>query len=257
MKIFFSSLYSDAAKRLNEARSNGSQNQSAEEILMKLHKEVKDLSVRRENIESSIIDRGSYLEKLQSWDATMDRVMTEQDVREKQHQVQELEDMIASYQDRLDVVMERNPRLGTFRQTSAMALKKFREKEEELEKIHEEKRKLTRLIDEKEAVLRSQGKMSLKTPGKADFKKYEAVLRDKIVKYKKMREELSNLRAELVVLQRTEQILKSRHKNLDEFLADLEKKQGVEVDSKNLSHLVNIFSNLFFTRATEILNGSL
>merc|ERR1711916_312469 len=35
-------------------------------------------------------------------------------------------------------------------------------------------------------------------------------------------------RAELVLLQRTEMILKSRHKNLDDFLADLERKQGVE-----------------------------
>jgi len=43
-----------------------------------------------------------------------------------------------------------------------------------------------------------------------------------------MREELAGLRAELVVLQRTEQILKSRHKNLDDFLSDLEKKKGVE-----------------------------
>ena len=34
--------YTDAAKRLNEARSSGSHNQSAEEILAKLSKEVGD-----------------------------------------------------------------------------------------------------------------------------------------------------------------------------------------------------------------------
>lgn len=36
------------------------------------------------------------------------------------------------------------------------------------------------------------------------------------------------MRAELVVLQRTEQILKGRHKNLDEFMVELEKQRGVE-----------------------------
>ena len=65
--------------------------------------------------------------------------------------------------------------------------------------------------------------------GKKDLKKYGAVVREKIDKYKKMREELAALRAELVVLQRTEQILKSRHRNLDEFLAELERQKGVEV----------------------------
>ena len=44
----------------------------------------------------------------------------------------------------------------------------------------------------------------------------------------KLREALSGLRAELVVLQRTEQVLKSRHKNLDQFLEDLERRKGVE-----------------------------
>ena len=43
-----------------------------------------------------------------------------------------------------------------------------------------------------------------------------------------MREELSTVRAELVVLQRTEQVLKTRHTNLDDFNAELEKSKGVE-----------------------------
>ena len=50
-----------------------------------------------------------------------------------------------------------------------------------------------------------------------------------------MRDEISSLRAELVVLQRTETILRSRDKNLDSFLNDLEKKKGVVV-----SHQISI-----------------
>jgi intraflagellar transport protein 81 len=60
-------------------------------------------------------------------------------------------------------------------------------------------------------------------------------VREKIETYKRMREEISVIRAELVVLQRTEQILKSRDKNLDDFLTDLEKKKGVQVSTSTSS----------------------
>ena len=109
-----------------------------------------------------------------------------------------------------------------------MALKKLRDKEEELDKLNDEKRRLIRQQEEKDSYLRAQGKSVSKVPRKMEFDKYAAVVKDKIEKYKKMRDELSGLRAELVLLQRTEMILKSRNKNLDEFLNELEKKQGVE-----------------------------
>ena len=220
--------YTDAAKRLNEARSSGGHNQSAEQILNKVHREVKDLSARREMIERTSAERAIYLEKLQSFDSNMDRVLTDSDVREKRHQVHDYEDEVANLQDRLDQAMERNSNLAVFRQASAMALKKLREKEEELDKLNDEKRRLIRQQEEKDSYLRAQGKSVSKVPRKMEFDKYAAVVKDKIEKYKKMRDELSGLRAELVLLQRTEMILKSRNKNLDEFLNELEKKQGVE-----------------------------
>ena len=115
--------YTDAAKRLNEARSSGGHNQSAEQILNKVHREVKDLSARREMIERTSAERAIYLEKLQSFDSNMDRVLTDSDVREKRHQVHDYEDEVANLQDRLDQAMERNSNLAVFRQASAMALK--------------------------------------------------------------------------------------------------------------------------------------
>ena len=63
-----------------------------------------------------------------------------------------------------------------------------------------------------------------------DYEKYGKQVLTKVNEYKLKRKEQDNLRAELVVLQRTEQILKSRHKNLDEFLSELERKKGVEVN---------------------------
>ena len=52
--------------------------------------------------------------------------------------------------------------------------------------------------EEKEAALQAQGRSG--KMGKKDLKKYGAVVREKIEKYKRMREELSGLRAELVCM---------------------------------------------------------
>ena len=47
-------------------------------------------------------------------------------------QVAELEEQTASLQEQLDAALERNAKLVVFRQASSMAMKKFREKEDEV-----------------------------------------------------------------------------------------------------------------------------
>ena len=217
-------------RRLSDLRGSGAQSQTAEQLLTKLQKDVRELADRREMLETSIADREIHLEKLHSWDSS-DRVTTEDDVRAKRDQVRDMEDQVASLQESLEAALERNSKLVVFKQASTMALKKMREKEDEVEKIAEEKRRITKHTEDKEAELKAQGKLGAKGTkfGKQDLKKYGAQVKEKIEKYKKMREELSLLRGELVVLQRTEQILRSRDKNLEEFLLELERKKGIEV----------------------------
>jgi chromosome segregation ATPase len=199
--------------------------QSAEQLLSKLQKDTRDLADRRESIESALAERERHLEKIAGWENS-GRVLTVDDVREKRIQLEELRDGVNQLNDRLDAALERNSKLVVFRQASTMALKKLREKEDDLERLADEKRRLERQMEEKESAMAAKG-MGSRVMGKMDLKKYGAVVREKIEKYRKMREELSSLRAELVVLQRTEQILKSRHKNLDAFLEDLERSKGV------------------------------
>lgn len=218
--------FGDASKRLADTRNSGAQSMSAEQLLQNLQKEVRDLTSRRETIEGAIFERQAHLDKLQSWESS-DRVTTEDDVLIKRDQVREAEDQLRSLEERLEGALERNTKLATFRQASSMAQKKLREKEEEVEKLSEEKRRLRKLVDDKEEDLKAAGK-GVNKLGRKDLKKYGAVVKDKIEVYKRMRDELAALRAELVVVQRTEQILKSRHKNLDEFIAEAEKRKGVE-----------------------------
>lgn len=196
-------------------------------MLAKLQKDVRELADKKESLESNIAEREQHLVKLQSWEKS-DRVTTEDDVRQKRDQVHDAEDQVAGLQERLDAALERNTKLTVFRQASTMAMKKLREKEEEVDRLTEDKRRVLKQIEDKENELKASGKLSGNKMGKQDLNKYTAVVRQKIEQYKKMRDELNSCRAELVILQRSEQILKSRHKNLDEFLSELEKKKGVQ-----------------------------
>jgi intraflagellar transport protein 81 len=218
--------YNDSSKRLTEARQAGAGNQTAEQILSKLERDVRELNARRESIESTLSEREQYMERMMGWEQS-DRVLTADDVREKRIQLEELEGQVRSMNDRLDSALERNNKLVVFRQASTMAQRKLREKEDDLDRLADERRRLMRQMEEKEAQAQACGETPNRL-GKMDLKRYGAVVREKIDKYRKMREELSALRAELVVLQRTEQILKSRHKNLDSVLEDLERRKGVE-----------------------------
>ena len=60
-----------------------------------------------------------------------------------------------------------------------------------------------------------------------DFRQYAANLREKNTQYKTMMKSLDEIKAECTVLQRTQQILKSRAGNVDEFMKELEKRKGV------------------------------
>lgn len=235
---------SETTKRLQNMRSSGVQNQSAEQLLNKLQREVRELSDRREQVENTIADREAHLDKLQGWDSS-DRVTTEDDVRAKRDQVHDMEDQLASLQQRLDDALERNPKLVVFRQASAMAMKKLREKEQEQEKLQDDKRRLGKQLAEKEAQQAAQfGRGGAPKLGKRELQKYQALVRDKIEKYKKMREMLASMRSELVTLQRTEQILKSRTRDLDDFMQELERKNGVVVSKCVSTCIVEIYISL-------------
>lgn len=215
----------DANRRFAEVRNGGLQNLSAEQLLTKLQKDVQDLVDKRDKIESTVRDREAHLEKLGSWDGN-ERNATEDDIRNKRDQQHELEDQLSSLQSRLNAAIDRNDKLVVFRQASTMARKKLREREEEIEKLLEEKRRIRRSLEEKEAESKASGKGKI---GKMDLQKYGAIVKDKVEKYKRMRDELSSLREELVTLQRTEQILKNKSSNLEQFLTDLENRKGIQV----------------------------
>jgi intraflagellar transport protein 81 len=217
--------YNEIGKRLSEAKNSGVQKQSAEQLLSKLQRDVKEVVDRKDAVETQLQEKQHMFEKLHGFGGA-DRNTSEEDVRAKREQLRDVEEDLAVAQDRLDGALEHNQKLMVFRQASAMALKKVREREEALEEVLEEKRRWSRQYDDKEEQLQASGVDTRST--KMDLKKYGAIVREKIEKYKRMREELASLRGELVVLQRTEAVLKSRDEKIDEYYTQLEEEKGIK-----------------------------
>ena len=65
-----------------------------------------------------------------------------------------------------------------------------------------------------------------------DFRQYAATLRVKNNQFKDMKKVLTEIKAEVTVLDRTKQILKERAVDVDELMNQLEKKKGIQGYSK-------------------------
>ena len=81
------------------------------------------------------------------------------------------------------------------------------------------------MMNDKEAeYARTRGGKYMK---RDDFKQYAANLRGKNAQYKQMKKVLGEIKAEVTVLSRTENILKSRAGDIDDLLKNLEKQKGI------------------------------
>jgi len=76
-----------------------------------------------------------------------------------------------------------------------------------------------------------------------DFRQYAANLRVKNANFKVMKKVLDEIKGEVVVLKRTETILKQRTENVDAFMKELEQKQGIQGYS-NVEDQIQGFSEL-------------
>lgn len=116
--------------------------------------------------------------------------------------------------------------------------KRKEQKLEELKRTENEKTALERAMQDKEAEY-SKARGGKYMP-RDDFKQYAANLRGKNAQYKQMKKILGEIKAEVNVLDRTEQILKSRADNLDDFMKSLEKKKGIAGYDKVETKLVGV-----------------
>ena len=94
-----------------------------------------------------------------------------------------------------------------------------------MKKLDVEKQALEKQMSDKETeYARTKGGKYMK---RDDFKQYAANLRGKNTEYKKKKQQLSEIKTEVNVLNRTKTILQGRTENLAEFMKELEKSKGI------------------------------
>ena len=112
-----------------------------------------------------------------------------------------------------------------FRQQGALVAKKLSQREEALEIASRELETLGRELEAKESKLSELS--GPKFMRRDEFKAYAAALRNKTGTFKQLKQELSDMRNETVVLANTEALLRGRAGDMDAFLRRLEEKKGV------------------------------
>lgn len=219
----------EAETRLQDLQASLAQNTTPEQLFERLQSQV----ARNNEILSTKFpaEFRAQQETLQRLERTLSEPpKTGHDIADMEDDVQTLQRAIRDYQTQIaDAQTAQNngeeDKLAVFRQHASLQARKLVDKEEELEQLRVENERLKRSIEEREAALTSLS--GTKFMSRDEFKQYATTLRNKTNQYKKVKADLADLTAESVVLHRTEQLLKSKDADLEDFLRDLERQKGV------------------------------
>ncbi|XP_020326051.1 intraflagellar transport protein 81 homolog [Oncorhynchus kisutch] len=150
-----------------------------------------------------------------------------------QAELGELEDKIRENNIEINLLIEKrmmrndpiDDKLSLFRQQASIITRKKEAKAEELQEAREEQAALDRELNQKNSQARDQdGDEVIRGD---EFKRFVGKLRSKGTVFKKKRQEITELRAEYGVLQRTEEILKQRHEVGQQQLQSMEAQKGI------------------------------
>lgn len=224
-------------------QKSGIQDESSLQLLDKLEAEVR---VNRERVEEGMMrdieDKRTRIKQVQ--EIRQMPSVSENDILQVQAAIRQLNNEITALTEKQAKNNPQDDKLTMFRQQAALVAKKKQEKQEKLKLLEEDRNHLrSELSDKEEACEGIKGSKILKGE---EFKKYASSLRGKSNTYKRMKAELADIRAEWGVLNRTEQILKSKEGNLGDFLAKLEKGKaaGYSETKENLEKVSAMKSEL-------------
>uniref|UniRef100_A0A4W5N6P0 Intraflagellar transport protein 81 homolog n=1 Tax=Hucho hucho TaxID=62062 RepID=A0A4W5N6P0_9TELE len=150
-----------------------------------------------------------------------------------QAELGELEDKIRENNIEINLLIEKrmmrndpmDDKLSLFRQQASIITRKKEAKAEELQEAREELAALDRELNQKNSQARDQdGDEVIRGD---ELKRFVGKLRSKGTVFKKKRQEITELRAEYGVLQRTEEILKQRHEVGQQQLQSMEAQKGI------------------------------
>jgi len=219
-----------------------------EQKMTRMQNQLKDVRAAGLGITANgLIKRLEEDNKVNSY-ITQDKLPKEVEARKKYYStLQKVSDEHAMGQSELDVLnkkikdlsseinklvekrMVRNDpmddKLAVFRQQAAVIGNKKSAAAEALKEVSDEFHQAESELNERQEQLKDTDDVEMLKGD--EFKRYVNKLRGKSTIYKKKRQELSELQAEVGVLSRTEEILKSKDQHSQAFLSNLEEKHGV------------------------------
>lgn len=212
-------------QRLIDAKKTFALENTPEQMLAALRNEVKkNRQLCDERLRLEINEKKNKVDEIETI-LSMPKISMDE-LREMESKVAFLKRTVEILEDKLK--NETNPtddKLAIYKQQAALVSKKKERLLEDLKKTEEEQRKI-----EAEVAKKDQALEKLRGPGyktKDDFKKYANNLREKTNLYKKMKDELKDIAAEISVLSRTESVLKARKDAVDQELKKIEIEKGI------------------------------
>jgi intraflagellar transport protein 81 len=204
------------------------------DALMRVRRETEDKLDRLREIDSALSETAQV--------SKSDLDNLEMEINGMQNKVQDLEQKIEEH--------NQDPRLAVYRQQANLVAKKKEERLKEKRQIEEERDGLSKDLSTKEREYEQmKGHKFMK---RDEFKKYAESLREKSGKFKRLKTELSELRHEVAVLLRTEQLLQAkdptpvglRETEAKLEKASVEKSQVDKAKGKTLDEISGIVSKI-------------
>ncbi|CAI2387734.1 unnamed protein product [Moneuplotes crassus] len=216
-------------QRLMDAQKNSSADVTADQMLVQLRNETKkNRELCYDVLEREYEDKYQRSQKIEM--VLAEPVTTQGDIDQLANEVRRLQRDCQVLDDKLSSTNPADDNLAIYKTQAAAASKKKENKNDEMQTLEKEKIALEKLMAEKEQeYVQTKGTKYMK---RDDFKQYAASLRGKNQKYKKMKKNLEDIRSELAVLNRTEQILKNKAEMTDDLMKKLEEQKGIAGYSK-------------------------
>lgn len=199
-----------------------------QKILRKLRDDVKKLREKAAaKLDVDIRKREKNLHELE--DVISSNPLSEDQVNSLTIEVNQLGGVIDDLTEKRDRLHSAaDGKIGFYRERVSAVEKKKEKMSEELEELEEEKRDAENDIKQLSADLKALEVAGEKPKTDAQMKQYMKELTRKTEIYKKMKSELQCGRDEIGVLNRTQEILKTKLDNVSEFNEELEKQRGVQ-----------------------------
>lgn len=216
-----------AQQRLLDSRKVTASDISAQEMLKLLKSDVKkNREFCNERIGRELTEKVKRLEQVEQ--LLNEPVVTQNDIDAMSNDVRALQREVQLLEEKAN--NSKNPeddKLSVYKQQAALISKKKENTLDKLKTLEQEESKLEKKMNQKEKEYENV-KGGNKFVSRDELAKYAQALRVKKTTYEQLKSQLKDIRNELTVVTRTEQLLKSKAEEETKIMMAIEREHGIE-----------------------------